>query len=145
MCVRCAQQSDKVFCLPYTIHSCQNKVASAWIKVFGFLLLDIKTRIFILFWLELFVYIWGQLYFIRNKYISVRWSRKCSGFVEHFCGFQFLLWLLWFQKPLYPHLHLPHLFVCLSVKRHLLISLCSISNDNKLNTATQGTCCAYAY
>lgn len=64
---------------------------------------------------------------------------------EHFCDFQFLLWLLWFQKPLYPHLLLPHLLVCLSVKRHLLISLCSISNDNKLNTATQGTCCAYAY
>lgn len=64
---------------------------------------------------------------------------------EHFCDFQFLLWLLWFQKPLHPHPHLPHLFVCLSVKRHLLILLCSISNDNKLNTATQGTCCAYAY
>lgn len=84
--------------------------------------------------------IYGTNTFLRGIIEKVLWFWQ-----EHFCDFQFLLWLLWFQKPLYPHLHLPHLFVCLSVKRHLLILLCSISNDNKLNTATQGTCRAYAY
>lgn len=81
---------------------------------------------------------------------------KLDIYVLYFTAFHLLqqpfLWnfplLLWFKNPFYPVLHLPHLFVCLSVLpvlRHSLIPLCSISNDNKLNKSTQGTWCVYAY